>query len=234
MTTTKNLDYDLMGTCGYCGRGFTANDGNRLAKHGFQRPQGWGQHVGECPGSRMVCLEKSTATLELLRSHLQRDITNLPGVARNMLTNVLIPEVEKQHASKPSLGDVPTITIGEAESLYNCRKPDYETVLRNGRECYHWPGREAGDVARRIGNMLRHVSYAKKDLIRVEAAIASWTESKMTKRPKQTETEYCSGSGKAPVQDKFAMHPRATCQGCGGRHRKTRHFAIRKHKDPNK
>src|SRR5688572_13524603 len=55
------------GECGFCeGRLSVGRVDGLLALHGFQRP-GTGWIVGECPGRRHPPVERSTATLELLR-----------------------------------------------------------------------------------------------------------------------------------------------------------------------
>lgn len=235
MTATKT--HDLIGTCGYCGRPFTANRGGTLAQHGYRIPHGWNQRTGSCPAAGMLALERSPETLELLIRDYAEEAKNAIPAAQGMIDRVLLPEIEKQHAAKPSLGDVPEVTIGTSPN----RNGDRKVLLRNGRESYHFPGREAGEAASAISTILYRGFRAASDLHGLRKKLAEWKVRTLTKRAKDAPAgTYCEGSGKAPVPRKptadgkparrsFYGTRYARCTGCNVAHPVTQRGVIRKH-----
>lgn len=245
MTKTTNMTktHDLIGTCGYCCRTFTANKGGTLAQHGYQVPQGWHQRTGSCPAAGMLALERSPETLELLIRDYADIAKSAPISAQGMIDRVLMPEIEKQHKAKPSLGDVPEVTIGASPRREDKVRP---FLLRNGSECYHFPGREAGEAAAAISNILYRGYCAERDLPALRKQLAEWKAGSLTKRAKDAPAgTYCEGSGKSPVPPKptadgkparrsFYGTRYARCTGCNVAHPVTQRGVIRKHPAPKK
>ena len=67
------------GTCGYCRRRFLTQEG-RLSAHGFRVSNGWknwlGYRDGSCPAAKMLALELSPETLDLLIEHVKLAVKN--------------------------------------------------------------------------------------------------------------------------------------------------------------